>query len=57
MAGRLLTEELILNVDKVLCFAYDICIRILNAVLREDPTAPVATASHNLTIHRTLHTP
>ena len=48
-----LTEELVLNVHKVLSVADSLAIRVLDTVLVQNPTAPVITASHDLSPHST----
>lgn len=52
--GRRLTEELILDVDEVSCLTDHFNIRVLNAVVRQDPAAPITTASHQLRIDGAL---
>lgn len=44
----MLTEKLIFNVDKMLSFADDLLVSILDAVLDQDTAAPVSTTSNNL---------
>ncbi len=51
--GRL-TEELILDVDVMLCRPDDITVGILNAVFGENATTPVAAAPNDLSVHGAL---
>jgi len=41
-------EELVLNVNKVLCVSDDLTVCVLNAVLGQDTARPIGTASHEL---------
>ena len=47
-------EELVLNVNVVLGLADDVFVGILDAVLGQDTTAPVATATDDLCVHAPL---
>jgi len=49
-----LTEELVLDVDKVLGVSNHFAIRVLDTVLGEDATGPICTTSHNLSMHGAL---
>lgn len=42
------TEELILNVNKMLRFANDLAVRSLDTMLVQNSTAPIIAAAHNL---------
>lgn len=53
----MLTEELVFNVDEMLGIADDLRVGILNAVLYQDPTAPVAATAHYLCTDCALHPP
>jgi hypothetical protein len=48
------TEELILNVNKVLGIANNLAVGILNTVLVQNTTAPIIAASNNLRANRPL---
>jgi hypothetical protein len=41
-------EELVLDVNKVLCVSDDLTVCVLNTVLSQDTTRPIGTASHEL---------
>lgn len=43
-------EELVLNVNIMLGIANQLTVRVLNAVLREDSTAPIIATPHNLCV-------
>lgn len=45
------TEELVLNVDKVLGIPDGFAVRVLNTMLIQDTAAPIITASHDLSAH------
>lgn len=44
----MLTEKLILNVDKMLSFTDDFFVSILDAVFNQDAAAPISATSNNL---------
>lgn len=48
------TEELVLNVNKMLCVPDKLFIRSLDTILIQNSTAPIRTTPHNLRLDRAL---